>query len=149
MQRAIAHSPAGQWPADAAGDTVTLDYDSRHRRRIRLTTEAGAALLLDLPKAVALADGDGLKTDRDGWVTVRAAPEPLLEIGGRDRRHLLRLAWHLGNRHIPAEIGESALRIRPDHVIARMIEGLGGTVRATEAPFQPESGAYAEHGHAH
>lgn len=149
MRRATSHSPRGHWPKDAATDSVTLDYDSRHRRRIRLTTDGGAPLLLDLPKAVALGHGDGLRTETGDWVAVWAAPEPLLEITADNPHHLLRLAWHIGNRHIPAQIEAGAIRIRPDHVIAEMIVGLGGHVREIRAPFQPEAGAYAGHGHAH
>lgn len=150
MRQAEQHSPAGSWAPEAASDSVTLDFDMRHRRRIRLVTDAGEPLLLNLPKAVALGEGDGLRTDRGEWILVRAAVEPLLEVTAEDRRHLTRLAWHVGNRHVPAEIGEEALRIRPDHVIAQMLEGLGGRVRSIEAPFQPERGAYAHGGdHAH
>jgi len=146
MLRAVAHSPVGHWPAAQAADAVTLDYDARHRRRIKLTTDRGDALLLDLPKAVAMAQGDGLKTETGGWVAVYAAPESLLEIIAPDTHALLRLAWHIGNRHVPAEIG-TTIRIRRDHVIAEMIVGLGGTVREITAPFQPERGAYAGHDH--
>lgn len=133
---------------------VTLDYDHRHRRRLRLATDTGAELLLDLPKAAALADGDGLCSEAGTWIAVRAASEPLLELTCDDAHHLLRLGWHIGNRHVPAELRAGAIRIRPDHVIADMVRGLGGRVRELEAPFQPEAGAYAAasghaHGHAH
>lgn len=152
LLRAIAHAPAGRWPARDAQGRVTLDYDHRHRRRLRLVTDAGAALLLDLPKAVALGEGDGLLTESGAWIAVCAAAEPLLEITCDDPHRLLRLAWHVGNRHVPAQIGAGCLRIRPDHVIAEMVHGLGGRTRELVAPFQPEPGAYAEraaHGHAH
>ncbi|SLN62122.1 urease accessory protein UreE [Oceanibacterium hippocampi] len=157
MERAIEHRPRGNWPADAAGDSVTLDFHDRHRRRIRLATDGGNAVLLDLPKAIAMADGDGLKTEAGAWIAVRAAPEALLDITADDSHHLIRLAWHLGNRHIPAEIDAARIRIRPDHVIAEMLRGLGGRVVEVTAPFQPESGAYAgtgagdvhDHGHGH
>lgn len=147
MLRAIAAAEGGHWPSESTTDHVTLDFDRRHRRRLRMTTEQGLDLLLDLPKALPLADGDGLQTTEGSWIEVRAAAEPVLEIRARDAQDMIRFAWHLGNRHIPAQLLESALRIRPDHVIAEMIEGLGGEVRSIEAAFQPESGAYARHAH--
>lgn len=137
--------PAGDWDAI---DTVEIDYDDRHRRRIMLRTVAGADLLIDLPQAVHLRDGDGLRTD-SGIVRVRAKAERLLEIHGHDEGEMVRIAWHLGNRHLPVQLLGDRIRIRADHVIAAMIEGLGGHVEAIEAPFDPESGAYAGGGHHH
>jgi len=147
MQRAIAHVDADGWPADAAADSITLDFDARHRRRIRLTTDAGEAVLLDLPKATAMADGDGLRLDDGRWLAVRAAAETLLEVRCDDPKALVRVAWHLGNRHLPTEVRDDCLRIRPDHVIAQMLRGLGAQVAEVQAPFQPEGGAYGGHGH--
>jgi urease accessory protein len=151
MKRAVSSSTAGSWPEQEARDSVTLAYDERFRRRIRLATDKGAELLLDLPKAVALGDGDGLRLEDGGWVRVAAAHEPLVELTG-DPSLLLRLAWHLGNRHTPAQLLPGALRIRPDHVLVEMARNLGAEVRELAAPFQPESGAYAQsggHGHDH
>jgi urease accessory protein len=84
-------------------------------------------------------------------IEVVAAPEPLLEIKGSDPHHLIRVAWHLGNRHLPTQLLPKALRIRRDHVIEAMVKGLGARVVEIEAPFDPEGGAYAgsAHGHAH
>jgi urease accessory protein len=150
LDRATSFQHAGRWPRHEASDSVTLDFDRRHRRRLRLATDSGAELLLDLPKAAALAAGDGLRTEGGAWIEVRAAEEPLLEVTCGDAHRLLRLAWHIGNRHVPAEIAPTAIRIRPDHVIAAMLRGLGAAVREIVAPFQPEGGAYAEEGgHAH
>jgi urease accessory protein len=149
LDRATSFSHAGRWPRHQASDSVTLDFDRRHRRRLRLATDSGAELLLDLPKAAALAAGDGLRTAGGAWIEVRAAEEPLLEVTCADAHRLLRLAWHVGNRHVPAEIGPAAIRIRPDHVIAAMLRGLGAEVREIVAPFQPEGGAYAEREPAH
>lgn len=146
--RAIAASPAGSWPEAEARDSVTLAYDDRFRRRIALVTDRGAELLLDLPKATPLADGHGLKLEDGGWIRVAAAAEPVVEFTG-DALLLLRLAWHLGNRHAPAQILTGALRIRPDHVLVEMARGLGAGVREIVAPFQPVSGAYAQHGGRH
>lgn len=147
LRRAIAHHVAGTWPAAEAGDRVTLDYDSRHRRRFRMTTEGGVEVLLDLAKAVAMADGDGLRLEDGGWLAVAAALEPVVEVTCAGARHLARIAWHLGNRHLPAQFGDRGILIRPDHVIEEMLRGLGAETRRLAAPFQPEGGAYAAHRH--
>jgi urease accessory protein len=97
---------------------------------------------------VALSDGDGLRLEDGRVVLVKAAAEDLMEVTATSPHHLMRLAWHIGNRHLPAAIGADRILIRPDHVIAEMIEGLGGRVRPVRAPFEPEGGAYS-HGHAH
>ena len=140
--------PAGTWDA-AAADTVLIDFDRRHRRRIQLVTEGGAALLLDLPQAHRLRDGDGLRLDDGRVVRVQARAEALLDIHAHDAAGLVRIAWHLGNRHLPVQMLGSHLRIRADHVIAEMVRGLGGHVREVEAPFDPEPGAYAGGGGGH
>ena len=124
-------------------DKVTLAYLDRHRRRIRLVADSGAAFLLDLPRAQHLADGDGLELDGGGYIKVCAAPEAIIEIEAADRESLLRIAWHLGNRHLPLQVVGDRLRIRQDHVIAEMVSGLGGRITRLEAPFDPEFGAYA------
>lgn len=137
--------------SEAVLDTVTLDRQSRYRRRIVLTTDGGRELLLDLPEATYLADGDGLAV-AGGLVLVKAAPEPLMEIYAHDALELARIAWHLGNRHTPAEITPAAIYIQPDHVLAEMVTGLGAHVHHVTRPFEPEGGAYGGHGplgHAH
>ncbi|MBI3451365.1 MAG: urease accessory protein UreE [Rhodospirillales bacterium] len=155
MNRAHAIVPAGEWPAQERRDSVTLAYDDRHRRRMRLTTDEGAALLLDLPQAVVLRDGDGLALDGGGYVVVRAAAEDIVEVTAATPELLARLAWHIGNRHFPTEIHSDCIRIRDDHVMVAMVEGLGARVRRVRAPFNPEGGAYApaadrhEHTHDH
>ena len=135
--------------SEAPADTVVLDFDDRHRRRMAMTGTRGLQFLLDLETAVALRGGDALVLDDGRLVEVVAAPEPLLEIRGNDPQHLVRLGWHLGNRHLPTQITAKALRIRRDHVIEAMVKGLGARVVEIEAPFDPEGGAYAEGGHAH
>jgi len=145
LMRATAVLPEGSWDAAGARDTITLDYDRRHRRRILLRTDGGAELLLELKETTHLRDGDGLDCGDDGIVRVIAATENLLEITG-SRELLIRLAWHLGNRHLDVAFEGPALRIRTDHVIAAMVAQLGGTITERLAPFDPESGAYA-HGH--
>jgi urease accessory protein len=143
MKRAIAVHRRGQWPEDAAVDTVTLALVDRHRRRIRLVADTGAPFLLDLARPQHLAEGDGLELDNGSYLRVRAAPEPVIEIAADGAADLLRIAWHLGNRHLPLQVLPEGLRIRDDHVIAGMIEGLGGRCVRRQAPFDPEIGAYA------
>ena len=149
MHTASIHRPAGQWPKEKAAGTLTLDFDGRHRRRIRLTADQGEDVLLDLPKAVAMADGDGLQLDDGRLLEVQAAAEPIVEVRHQDPRQLVRLAWHLGNRHLPTEIRDQGLRIRPDHVIEDMLYGFGAEFERVQAPFQPEGGAYGSHSHHH
>lgn len=149
MKRAIEHVAAGRWPTGEAADAVTLDYDARFRRRMVLHCDSGREVLLDLAKAVAMADGDGLRLEGGGWLSVRAKPEPLVEIRAADAHALARLAWHLGNRHLATEIADGVLRIRPDHVIEAMLEGLGATLSRVERAFQPEGGAYGDSGGHH
>ncbi len=149
MLTAATHVSAGDWPAQEATASIPLDFDARHRRRIRLRAENGEHLLLDLPKAVAMADGDGLQAEDGRWFRISAKPEPLLEVRATDQLALMRLAWHLGNRHTPAEVQAERILIRHDHVLAAMVEGLGGIARDVEEPFQPEGGAYGDHGHVH
>jgi urease accessory protein len=124
-----------------------LDFDDRHRRRMAMTGTRGLEFLLDLENAVALRGGDALVLEDGRLVEVVAAPEPLVEIRGADPHHLIRVAWHLGNRHLPTQIMAKALRIRRDHVIEAMVRGLGARVVEIEAPFDPEGGAYAGTGH--
>ena len=141
--------PAGEWDTAREIDRVLIDYDRRHRRRILLRTEAGAQVLIDLPQAVRLRNGDGLVLESGGVVRVCARPEKLLEIHAHDPAEMIRIAWHLGNRHLPVQLLGDTIRIRADHVIEEMIEGLGGHVHAVEAAFDPEAGAYAGGGGHH
>ena len=158
MHRVSIHRSAGQWPKEEAAGTLTVDFDARHRRRIRLTTDQGEDILLDLPKAVAMANGDGLLLEDGKWLKVQAAAELTIEVRHEDPGQLMRLAWHLGNRHLPTEVREAVLRIRPDHVIEHMLQGFGAVLVKVRVPFQPEGGAYggriqhhdhAEGGHHH
>ncbi|WP_375777264.1 urease accessory protein UreE [Bradyrhizobium sp. ma5] len=133
---------------EAGADTVVLDFDDRHRRRMAMTGTRGLEFLLDLENAVALRGSDALVLEDGRLVEVVAAPEPLAEIRGSDPHLMIRVAWHLGNRHLPTQIMPKGLRIRRDHVIEAMVKGLGARVIEIEAPFDPEGGAYAEHAHA-
>lgn len=147
MHYASIHRPAGHWPKEKTAGSLTLDFDARHRRRIRLTADQGEDVLLDLPKTVAMADGDGLQLEDGTWLKVQAAAENIVEVRHRDPNQLVRLAWHLGNRHLPTEIRDQVLRIRPDYVIEDMLHGFGADLIKVQAPFQPEGGAYGGHTH--
>lgn len=147
MIRATQVRPQVRW-TETAADTVVLGFDDRHRRRMAMTGTRGLEFLLDLEEAVALRGGDALVLEDGRLIEVVAAPEPLVEIRGSDPHHLVRVAWHLGNRHLPTQIVGKGLRIRRDHVIEDMVRGLGARVIEIEAPFDPEGGAYAGGGHA-
>ncbi len=147
--RATRIAAAGSWRGEAS-DVVVLAFEDRHRRRVAMRGVRGIAFLLDLPEAVALRGGDALVLDDGRLVEVVGAPEPLVEITGANEAATVRIAWHLGNRHLPVQLAGRRLRIRRDHVIEAMVEGLGGLLRPIEAPFDPEGGAYAGgYGHAH
>src|SRR5271168_778280 len=127
MIRAIKVSKGHHW-SQAPADTIVLDFDDRHRRRMAMTATRGLEFLLDLESAVALRGGDALVLDDGRLIEVVAAPEPLIEIRGTDPHHLVRVAWHLGNRHLPTQITARGLRIRRDHVIEAMVKGLGARI---------------------
>ena len=149
MIRATKVQGQHRW-TQAGADTVVLDFDDRHRRRMAMTGTRGLEFLLDLEHTVALRGGDALVLEDGRLIEVVAAPEPLVEIRGADPLHLVRVAWHLGNRHLPTQIMPKGLRIRRDHVIEAMVTGLGARIIEIEAPFDPEGGAYAAaHAHAH
>ena len=146
--RAIRVEPAGARHG-LIEDRVVLDFDQRHRRRIAMTGERGLAFVLDLEKTARLREGDVLWLDDGRRVAVMAASEPLAEIRCADQRHLVRVAWHLGNRHLPTMLDGARLVIRRDHVIEDMVRGLGAEVAHIVAPFNPEGGAYATGGGHH
>ncbi len=157
MLRAIQVLKAGSWQA-APVDRITLSYDERHRRRLRFIAEAGTEFLLDLPRTTVLRSGDGLRLEDGRVILVTAAEEPLLEVTAADPDQLARLAWHIGNRHLPAQIDTGRMLLREDSVIEDMLRGLGATVRHVAEPFTPEPGAYDNshsllfapgHGHGH
>jgi len=145
MRRASAVRQAGHWDEAVAIDLVVLDASERQRRRIVLTGERGTALLLDLPHAVALRDGDGLLLDDGTIVRVAGRPEPLCEIATATEAERMRIAWHVGNRHVQVQIVGDRLRIRRDHVLEAMLRGLGAHLTPIEAPFDPEPGAYGRY----
>jgi urease accessory protein len=130
-------------------DRVVLDHEARFRRRAVLEAESGTRYLLDLSEAVWIPDGAALILEDGREVAVEAAVEPLMRVRAADAGALTRIAWHLGNRHVPTEIMGDQLRLARDHVLEEMIKGLGGAVDMIEAPFEPEMGAYAKGGHGH
>ncbi|MEX5597603.1 urease accessory protein UreE [Pseudophaeobacter sp. C1-32P7] len=139
-------------------DRVVLDYEARFLRRKVLSTETGARLLVDLPQTTSLDHGGVLILEDGGEIAVTAAAEALLEVtaGNTSGAELVRLAWHIGNRHTPCQIQPERLLIQRDHVIRAMLERLGADVREVEEPFTPEGGAYGhgrthshDHGHTH
>jgi urease accessory protein len=151
MLRVIRITKSDEWLNDPE-DRVVLTYEYRHRRRITLTSEKGEEFLLNLASVPDLKDGEGLLLSNGKTIQVVAAPEDLMEISCPDPLRFARIAWHLGNRHLPTEIAPNLFRIHADHVIGDMARGLGAVVTLVQAPFNPEGGAYAEaqaHDHGH
>lgn len=130
-------------------DRIVLDAQGRHIRRKLITCQHGGEVLVDLEKPAKLEHGDCLVLEDGRLVEVIAAEEELLEVRGRDRAHFAQLAWHIGNRHLEAQIEEDRILIRRDHVIAHLLEHQGATVRNVMERFKPEHGAYHGQGHAH
>lgn len=130
-------------------DEVTLDFDNRHRRRLAMTGKNGLEFLLDLPRAHRIRQGDTLLLEDGRRVRVTAAKEALAEITTVSAADLVRVAWHLGNRHLPVMLLSDRILIRRDHVIEDMVRLLGASVTTVEGAFDPEDGAYAGAGHHH
>jgi urease accessory protein len=133
-------------------DSVMLSGDQRRVQRGELIGVNGTRLTFALADPVLLRMGDVLELDDGNIVDVVVEPEPLVEIRGADLTHLARLAWHLGDRHVPLQILSNRLRMRRDGVLEAMLSGLGARLVAIEAPFDPEGGAYAApaaNGHLH
>ena len=147
--RAVSHLPAGHGKGTPF-DLVTLQHDERRVRRRLLTLVHGDEVLVDFPAPVTLDDRAALVLEDGRLVEVIAAEEDLYEIAARDAAHLIRLAWHLGNRHLPAQLEDRRILIKRDHVIRDMLLGLGATLTEISEPFFPEHGAYHGHGdHTH
>ena len=129
-------------------DVVELSYAARERSRLRATMLSGREIGIDLPVGTMLRHGSKLLLEDGAVVGVEACDEDLLEVRASGAAELARIAYHIGNRHVPVEIGDSWIRILPDHVLKAMVEGLGGRVQMVSSRFQPESGAYG-HSHVH
>ena len=151
MQKVKNYEPAGTETGAVSG-RVTLTHDQRHLRRKALKLSDGGSVMLDLKEAVLFASGDRLVLENGERIEIVAADEELFEIRPRDNLHLIELAWHLGNRHLPSQIEEGRILILRDHVIRQMLLGLGAEVKEVVEPFQPVRGAYHshdDHGHSH
>lgn len=129
-------------------DTVTLDHAERRLRRRLLRLAHGEEVMVDLPQTVTLDHGSALELEDGRLAGIIAADELLYEIRGRDPAHLVRLAWHIGNRHTAAQLEDTRILIQRDHVLKTMLEGLGATVDNVTEPFFAEHGAYHSHGDA-
>jgi urease accessory protein len=152
MRRASTVMPAGTFEIGNDLAVAELNFDERYRRRVLLRDTKGE-FLLDLERPLLLKDGDGLKLDDGGIILVKAADEKVADIHTHSPAETARIAWHIGNRHIPVQVlADGSLRIRHDPVLVEMVEGLGAHVHVKKAPFAPEAGAYAQkggHGHDH
>ncbi|MDA8870401.1 urease accessory protein UreE [Rhizobiaceae bacterium] len=136
---------------DAAGagqpvDHVIIDHGDRHLRRKRLTLASGVSLAVDLATTVRLREGDRLVLDDGGTVEIRAAEEALLRVAANSPAALSRLAWHIGNRHLAAQIEADHILLAAERTVEAMLRGLGAKVEMVTGTFEPEAGAY-EHGH--
>ena len=136
-------------------DVITLDFEGRFLRRKRLITDSGEAFMVELPEAISLSASDAFVLEDGRIIAIQPKPEPLLKV---THNHLLRIAWHIGNRHTPCQIEQDYLLIQKDHVLEDMLRLLGADIEKLEAPFTPEGGAYGhgrthshdhEHSHAH
>jgi urease accessory protein len=151
MMTAAFFHRAGEW-SGAVWDVAVLAHDERHLRRKVLRLEHGDEVLVDFEAAVALGHGDALVLDNGKLVEVIAGEEALLEILPQSAAHLCELCWHIGNRHLAAQIEERRVLVLSDHVIKAMLEGLGAHVHEVSEPFHPARGAYSGnggHGHSH
>ena len=131
-------------------DSVILKGDQRRVQTGQLTGVHGTLIGVMLPEAALLRNGDALELDDGSIVEVVIEPEPLVEIRGNDLIHLARLAWHLGDRHVPVQVLSNRLRMRRDPTLEALLQNLGARLTAIEAPFDPEGGAYiSRHAHDH
>ena len=130
-------------------DTVILDYAQRSTQKTIVNGIKGSTIEIDLNESTRLRTDDFLVLDDGGLVEVVAAPEPLIEVRAGDIGALSRLAWHLGDRHVPVQVLPNRIRARRDAAIEALLTSLGAKVTAIEAPFEPEGGAYKSHAHDH
>jgi urease accessory protein len=147
MPRAVAHLPAGHGQGEII-DSITLAHDERRLRRKLLTGKKGTEVTVDFPNTVTLDHQGALQLEDGKLIEILAASELLYAVTARDPAHLLRLAWHIGNRHTPAQLDAHRILIKRDHVLKTMLEGLGARVTDVTEPFFAEHGAYHSHNHA-
>jgi len=122
---------------------------SRMRTVIRSGARAGESVGFDLPRGTVLREGDLIATDSGEALRVHAAPEELIHVTAQSATALARIAYHLGNRHVPVQVGDGWLRLQYDHVLEGMVRGLNGRVELVDQPFDPEGGAYGHGRHTH
>jgi urease accessory protein len=132
-----------------ARDALQLPFDLRQKSRLRARLVSGKEVALVLPHGTLLRGGDLVGASDGSVIEVIAAPEAVLHIECASPAALARAAYHLGNRHVPVQVGEGWLRIAADHVLAEMLKGLGASVIPMQAPFEPEAGAYSGAQHYH
>ena len=142
---AVIKAENGKAESSEAKFSVSLNFEQRQKSRARSTTNDGTDLSWFLPRAQVLSDGDCLQTKDNVLVRVIAAEETLSEVCSDDSLLLTKVAYHLGNRHVPLQIKAGSLSYQHDHVLDAMVEGLGIKVQCVKKPFQPENGAYHEH----
>ncbi len=147
MLRVKAHLPAGHAHGPSS-DRITLAHDERRLRRKLLTSGDGTEVMVDFPATLTLEPGDRLQLEDGRIIEIAAADELLYEVRASDAAHLLRLGWHIGNRHTPAQLEQTRILIKRDHVLKTMLEGLGASVVNVTEPFFAEHGAYHSHNHA-
>ena len=133
---------------DRYDDRLILPFDRRQKSRLRTRLESGTEVGLFLERGTMLRDGDFLQTEEGLLVRVVAAPEQVYLVRCDSPLQLMRAAYHLGNRHVPLEIGDGWLKLRRDAVLRDMLIGLHATVSDAELPFDPDAGAYGG-GHTH
>lgn len=133
---------------DEASDVLSLPFELRQKSRLRATLASGEDVALFMPRGTVLRDGDRLRASDGRLIRVEASSEQLIEVRAASVRELARAAYHLGNRHVPLQVGDGWLRLADDYVLRDLLAQLGATLILLESPFQPEAGAYGG-GHAH
>lgn len=145
----IVHEISNNIDQATADDVITLDYEGRFLRRKRLCTDKGEEFMVELPETISLAANDGFLLNDGRLIAIRPKPEPLAKI---THSQIVRVAWHIGNRHTPCQIADDHLLIQQDHVLEGMLRHLGAHIEYITAAFTPEGGAYGHgrtHGHDH
>ncbi len=135
--------------ANATAAQLKLPFDLRQKSRLRTRLVNGEDAWLMLPRGEILRGGDLLQAADGRVVEVVSETEDVLHVTCANATELARAAYHLGNRHVPVQVGDGFLRIAADHVLADMLKGLGATLTTMRAPFEPEAGAYGVHGGGH
>ena len=142
--RGIKHTRLSDAPVPAV-DSITLDAQDRSIRRKLIKTNSGKDILVDLPLTAYFEDGDHLELDDGTYLKICAAEEDLYEITGSSPAHIAQLAWHIGNRHLSAQIEFNRILMKRDHIIKAMLIGLHATVKDVREQFDPLHGAYHAH----